>query len=161
MKLQKATFAAGCFWGVEASFRQIEGVVSAISGYTGGFVDNPSYEEVCSSGTGHAEAVELEYDPDKTSYEDLLDAFWKMHDPTSLYRQGADVGKQYRSAIFYHNSEQEAAARKSRDRLENSGRYDNTIVTEIVPASDFYAAEDYHQRYYEKRGLIPIFSGKK
>lgn len=146
--MEQATFAAGCFWGVEAAFREVDGVVETAVGYTGGEADNPTYEQVCTSKTGHAEAVRVEYDPAKVSYEQLLDLFWEMHDPTSLNRQGWDVGSQYRSAIFYHTEEQRQAAEQSKLRLEGKGR---KIVTEIVPADHFWPAEEYHQRYVEKR----------
>ena len=145
-----ATFAAGCFWGVEAAFRRVAGVIGAMVGYTGGSTVNPTYEDVCTGMTGHAEAVQLEYDPAKVSYEALLEVFWGMHDPTTLNRQGPDVGTQYRSAIFYHTPAQADAARLSRDREQ--GRHRRTIVTEIVPAEEFFRAEEYHQRYLEKRG---------
>jgi len=151
--MQIATFAAGCFWGVEAAFREIVGVASTRVGYTGGSFDNPSYRDVCSSRTGHAEAVEVTFDPAIVSYEKLLDVFWENHNPTTLNRQGPDVGSQYRSAIFFHDAQQEAAARASKERLESSGKYSREIVTEIAPASHFWEAEDYHQQYFEKRGL--------
>jgi len=151
--LQKATFGAGCFWGVEAAYRQIKGVVSTAVGYSGGAYDNPSYKDVCTGRTGHAEVVEVTYDPDRVSYDDLLKVFWDNHNPTTLNRQGWDVGTQYRSAIFFHTPEQEAVARASRDALDSSGKYRKPIVTEIAPASSFYMAEDYHQQYLEKRGL--------
>ena len=150
--MAKATFAAGCFWGVEAAFQQVTGVKSTIVGYTGGTFENPSYEDVCTGRTGHAEAVEIEYDPAVVLYEKLLSVFWKIHDPTTLNRQGPDVGTQYRSAIFYHNSEQKEGAITSKESLEQSGFYKRPLVTEIVPASKFYRAEEYHQRYLEKRG---------
>jgi peptide-methionine (S)-S-oxide reductase len=150
---EKATFAAGCFWGVEAAFRQVPGVLRTAVGYTGGQTKNPTYENVCSDGTGHAEAVEVEYDPTRVSYDQLLDVFWNEHDPTQLNRQGPDVGTQYRTAIFFHSPEQRAAALASKAALEKTGRYRRPIVTEIVPASEFYRAEDYHQQYLEKRGL--------
>jgi peptide-methionine (S)-S-oxide reductase len=150
---QKATFAAGCFWGVEAVFRQVPGVVDAAVGYTGGKLANPTYEDVCSDRTGHAEAVQVEFDPTLVSYDRLLDVFWENHDPTTKNRQGPDVGTQYRSAIFFHDADQEKAAAESRDRLEKSGRFRRPIVTEIVPASTFWRAEEYHQRYLEKHGL--------
>jgi peptide-methionine (S)-S-oxide reductase len=150
---QKATFGAGCFWGVEAAFRQVEGVTSAAVGYSGGSFENPTYQDVCSGTTGHAEVVEVEYDPGKISYDALLDLFWEIHDPTTLNRQGPDVGAQYRSAIFFHNREQKSAAAASKETLQGSGRYRGPIVTEIAAASQFYRAEDYHQRYLEKRGL--------
>jgi peptide-methionine (S)-S-oxide reductase len=149
----KATFGAGCFWGVEAQFRQIRGVTSTAAGYTGGTLDNPIYEDVCSGRTGHAEAVEVDYDPERVSYEDLLEVFWNNHDPTTLNRQGPDVGTQYRSAIFFHSREQEAAARASKEELGQSGRFRSAIVTQIVPAKTFWRAEEYHQQYLEKRGL--------
>ncbi|HXY07072.1 MAG TPA: peptide-methionine (S)-S-oxide reductase MsrA [Terriglobales bacterium] len=151
--MAKAIFAAGCFWGVEATFRQLAGVISTRVGYTGGTLANPTYKDVCTDRTGHAEAVEVEYDPSKLSYEKLLDVFWENHDPTQLNRQGPDWGTQYRSAIFFTSPEQEAAAKASKERLEKSGRYTKPIVTQIVPASTFYEAEDYHQQYLEKRGL--------
>ena len=151
--METAIFAAGCFWGVEATFRQVEGVVSTRVGYTGGTVANPTYEQVCSGKTGHAEAVEIEYDPSEVSYEQLLNVFWENHDPTTLNRQGPDVGAQYRSAVFFNNPEQETAARASRDKLQQSGKYKRPIVTEITPASEFYKAEEYHQQYFEKRGV--------
>ena len=151
--MEKATFGAGCFWGVEAAFRQVEGVVSTAVGYMGGSLKNPTYKDVCTDTTGHAEAVEVTYDPAKVSYEELLKVFWQIHDPTTLNRQGPDVGTQYRSAIFFHGGEQEAAARASKERLEKSGAYKRPIVTEIVPAGEFWQAEEYHQQYLEKRGL--------
>jgi peptide-methionine (S)-S-oxide reductase len=151
--MAKASFAAGCFWGVEAAFRQVEGVLSTAVGYSGGHSENPSYEEVCSGRTGHAETVLVDYDPSRISYDRLLDVFWENHDPTQLNRQGPDVGEQYRSVIFFHTPEQEAAARASREKLEKSGRYRRPIVTQIEPATKFYRAEDYHQQYLEKRGL--------
>ncbi len=151
--MPKATFAAGCFWGVEAAFRQVEGVVATRVGYTGGIFPNPTYKDVCSDGTGHAEAVEVDFDPSKVSYEELLDVFWENHDPTTLNRQGPDTGTQYRSAIFFHTPEQETAAKASKEKLERSGKYRSRIVTEITPAPVFYPAEDYHQQYLEKRGL--------
>jgi peptide-methionine (S)-S-oxide reductase len=148
-----ATFAAGCFWGVEAAFRQVPGVTATRVGYTGGTTTNPTYKQVCTDRTGHAEAVEVTYDPARVSYDDLLRVFWENHDPTQRNRQGPDVGTQYRSAIFYHDPEQEADARASQERLERSGAHKRPIVTEIVPAGPFYPAEDYHQQYLEKRGL--------
>ncbi len=147
---QRATFAAGCFWGVEASFREIEGVVRTSVGYTGGNTVDPTYEQVCSDGTGHAEAVEVWFDPTVVSYGDLLNAFWSIHDPTTRDRQGWDFGSQYRSAIFFHDAEQENLAIASRD--ERQSARSRSIVTQIVPASTFYDAEDYHQRYFEKHG---------
>jgi peptide-methionine (S)-S-oxide reductase len=151
--MAKATFAAGCFWGVEQAFRKIPGVLSATSGYTGGTAKNPTYKEVCTGRTGHAEAVELEFDPSQVSYQQLLAAFFQTHDPTTPNRQGPDVGTQYRSAIFFHDAEQEAAARDAVKTLEKSKLYERPIVTQIVPASDFYRAEEYHQNYLEKNGL--------
>jgi len=150
--MEKATFAAGCFWGVEEAFRQVKGVVSTAVGYTGGSFNNPRYEDVCSGKTGHAEAMEIEYDPSRVSYDELLTVFWENHDPTTLNRQGPDIGTQYRSAILFHTPEQKAAAIASKEKLQNSGRYKNPIATEITPASQFYRAEDYHQQYVEKRG---------
>ena len=150
---QKATFGAGCFWGVEAAFRQVPGVVDAAVGYAGGTTENPSYREVCSDRTGHAEVVEVEYDPEVVAYERLLDVFWANNDPTTPNRQGPDVGTQYRSAIFFHSPEQEAAARASKEQLDRSGKLRRPIVTEITPAPTFYRAEEYHQRYLEKRGM--------
>lgn len=150
-KTEKATFAAGCFWGVEAEFRRIKGVVATSVGYCGGNAKNSSYEEVCTGRTGHAESVQVEYDPSKVSYEGLLKVFWKIHDPTTLNRQGPDIGTQYRSAIFYHNEEQKQAAIKSKEELQK--KYKDKIVTEIVRAAPFNRAEEYHQRYLEKRGL--------
>jgi methionine-S-sulfoxide reductase len=151
--MAKASFAAGCFWGVEAAFRQVEGVLETAVGYSGGRTENPTYESVCSAKTGHAETVEVEYDPAKVKYEQLLDVFWENHDPTTVNRQGPDVGEQYRSAIFFQTPEQEAAAIASKESREKSGRYERPIVTEIKPASTFYRAEEYHQRYLEKHGL--------
>jgi len=151
--MAKATFAAGCFWGVEDVFRHTPGVTSTRVGYAGGHTSNPSYHDVCSDSTGHAEAVEVEYDPAQVSYEQLLQAFWQNHDPTTLNRQGPDYGTQYRSAIFVHDTEQEAAARSSKEALEASQRFSRPIVTEIVTAPEFWEAEDYHQQYFEKRGI--------
>jgi len=147
-----ATFAAGCFWGPEARFRRIPGVVDAAVGYMGGHVKNPTYEMVCSDETGHAEVVQVSYDPSVISYEQLLDAFWNMHDPTTPDRQGFDFGSQYRSAIFCHDEKQRAAALASKKRLDEAGQFGDPIVTEIVPAGPFYRAEEYHQRYLEKTG---------
>ena len=151
--MAKATFAAGCFWGVEAAFRQLPGVIATRVGYTGGKTNNPTYKDVCSDETGHAEAVEIEYDPAKLSYDKLLEVFWENHDPTQLNRQGPDWGSQYRSAIFFHWPKQEAAANESKSKLEKSGAFGKPIVTQIVPAPTFFEAEDYHQQYLEKRGL--------
>lgn len=151
---QVATFGAGCFWGVEAAFRQVKGIRATEVGYTGGHFRDPSYKDVCTGRTGHAEAVRVEYDPAEISYDDLVDVFWTCHDPTALNRQGPDVGTQYRSAIFFHTAEQEAAARASKARQQGSGRYRRPIVTEIEPAVEFYRAEEYHQQYFEKRGRV-------
>ena len=151
--MAKATFAAGCFWGVEDAFRQVEGVTSAAVGYTGGTAKNPSYKDVCTGGTGHAEAVEVEYDPARVSYSQLLDVFWKIHDPTTLNRQGPDFGTQYRSAIFFHDAEQEAEARRSKAALEKAGVWKRPIVTQIAPAGEFCRAEEYHQQYFSKQGI--------
>jgi peptide-methionine (S)-S-oxide reductase len=148
-----ATFGAGCFWGVEADFRQISGVVATQVGYEGGHTENPSYRDVCSHTTGHAEVVQVEYDPARVSYDDLLKMFWENHDPTQVNRQGPDVGDQYRTVIFYHTSEQQAAAQASKERLEAEKKYRRPIATQIVPAETFYRAEEYHQQYLEKRGL--------
>ena len=151
--MAKATFAAGCFWGVEATFRQVPGVISTRVGYTGGDFSNPTYQDVCSSRTGHAEAVEVEYDPAKLSYDKLLEVFWENHDPTQLNRQGPDTGTQYRSAIFFHTPEQESASKESKAKLEKEHRFQKPVVTQIIPAVTFFPAEDYHQQYLEKRGL--------
>jgi peptide-methionine (S)-S-oxide reductase len=151
--MEKATFGAGCFWGVEVAFRNTPGVTDAAVGYSGGHTQNPTYRDVCAGDTGHAEAVEVEYDPAKVSYDDLLEVFWENHDPTQVNRQGPDVGEQYRSVIFFHTPEQKALALASKERLEKSGRFRRPIATQIVPAAPFYRAEDYHQRYLEKRGL--------
>ncbi|MDB5075336.1 MAG: peptide methionine sulfoxide reductase [Chloroflexi bacterium] len=151
--MEKATFGAGCFWGVEATFREVEGVTATRVGYLGGTFKNPTYRDVCSGRTGHAEVVEVTYDPEKVSYDDLLKVFWENHDPTQLNRQGPDHGEQYRTAIFFHSPEQEAEAQASKQRLEQAGRYRKPIVTQIAPATEFYEAEDYHQQYLEKRGL--------
>ena len=148
--MEKATFGAGCFWGIESQFRQVKGVTSATVGYSGGALVNPSYEDVCSGETGHAEAVEVIFDPDVVSYDQLLDVFWSIHDPTTLNRQGPDVGSQYRSAIFTHDPGQDAAAKASKERLQTTIGPGREIVTEITPAAVFYRAEDYHQQYIEK-----------
>ncbi|OGH96559.1 MAG: peptide-methionine (S)-S-oxide reductase [Candidatus Melainabacteria bacterium GWA2_34_9] len=150
--MEKATFAAGCFWGVEAKFCKIDGVVLTQVGYTGGYKENPTYEEVCSDLTGHAEAIEITFDPEKISYKELLEVFWNIHNPTTVNRQGLDIGSQYRSAIFFHNEEQQKLALKSKKELEESSRLDKPIVTEILPAAKFWRAEEYHQQYYEKTG---------
>jgi peptide-methionine (S)-S-oxide reductase len=149
---KKATFGAGCFWGVEAAFRQLEGVTKTEVGYEGGNLENPTYEDVCSHKTGHAEVVEVTYDPEQVSYEELLGVFWGKHDPTQMNRQGWDVGDQYRSVVFVHDDEQRDAAERSKAELEASGRYRKPVVTAIEPAQTFYVAEDYHQQYLEKRG---------
>lgn len=151
--MEKATFAAGCFWGVQATFEQIDGVVATQVGYTGGTLANPTYHDVCSGTTGHAEAIQIEYDPTRVSYETLLDIFWKNHDPTTLNRQGPDVGTQYRSEIFYHTPEQDRLARESKEQMNSSGRFRRPIVTNITAASVFYPAEEYHQNYFAKRGI--------
>ena len=150
--MDKATFGAGCFWGVEAEFRKIKGVTSTAVGYMGGIMENPTYEDVCTDRTGHAEVVQIEYDPSTVSYEKLLDVFWDIHDPTQLNRQGPDVGTQYRSVIFYHTEEQKALAQKLKENLQDSGKYKGEIATEISASSTFYRAEEYHQKYYEKHG---------
>ncbi len=150
--MDKATFAAGCFWGVEVAYRRIPGVTTTRVGYTGGEIDNPGYESVCTGQTGHAEAVEVTFDPARVGYDDLLEVFWAVHDPTQRDRQGPDVGSQYRSVIFTHGPEQEDAARASLERLAAANPYRGEIVTEIAPAGPFYMAEDYHQQYLEKRG---------
>jgi peptide-methionine (S)-S-oxide reductase len=152
---EKATFGAGCFWGVEHAFRQVKGVKGTTVGYAGGHTENPSYQDVCSHTTGHAEVVQVEYDPAEVSYLQLLELFWNAHDPTQLNRQGPDVGTQYRSVIFFHTPEQEAAARTSKEKLGADGRFRRPIVTQIEPAPTFWRAEDYHQQYFEKRGLAP------
>ena len=153
MATDKATFGAGCFWGVEATFRNVPGVTSATSGYAGGTTQNPSYEDVCSDDTGHAEVVQVEFDPERVSYGELLNVFWANHDPTTLNRQGPDRGTQYRSVIFYHSPEQRTAAEESKAAMDKSGRFRRPIVTQIEPAPTFWPAEDYHQRYLEKRGM--------
>jgi peptide-methionine (S)-S-oxide reductase len=147
-----ATFGAGCFWGIEAAFRRLPGVVDATVGYSGGHTADPTYQDVCTDETGHAEVVQVTFDPAKLSYEQLLDAFWQMHDPTQKNRQGPDFGSQYRTAIFFHSPEQEAAAKKSKAALDSSGKLKRPVATEISPASTFYRAEEYHQKYLEKRG---------
>jgi peptide-methionine (S)-S-oxide reductase len=150
--MQKATFGAGCFWGVEETFRQLKGVVSTAVGYEGGTLEKPTYRDVCTDETGHAEVVEVTYDPDVISYDKLLETFWHSHNPTSLNRQGPDIGSQYRSVIFYHSPEQLKAAKTSKEKLQKTG-YKSLIVTQIVPAESFWIAEDYHQQYLAKRGL--------
>ncbi|CAN5831034.1 peptide-methionine (S)-S-oxide reductase MsrA [soil metagenome] len=149
----KATFGAGCFWGIEAAFRQVPGVVSTEVGYMGGTVDEPGYRQVCTGRTGHAEVVQVTYDPERLSFDDVLAVFWDIHDPTTRDRQGPDVGTQYRSAVFVHDDDQEKATRRSIDELEAAGRFRRPIVTEVTPAATFWSAEDYHQQYLEKRGL--------
>jgi len=149
----KATFAAGCFWHVEDLFRKVKGVSSSTSGYTGGAMPSPSYEDVCTDRTGHAEAVQVEYDPEQVSYDELLKVFWENHNPTTLNRQGPDIGTQYRSAVFYHDPEQEKAAKEYMKNLQES-MPEKKVVTEITPAKEFFKAEEYHQRYFEKQGLI-------
>jgi peptide-methionine (S)-S-oxide reductase len=151
--MEKATFGAGCFWGVEAEFRNTPGVKATAVGYMGGTLDNPTYQDVCSDRTGHAEVVQVEFDPAEVSYEQLLEVFWSAHDPTQLNRQGPDFGSQYRSVIFTHSDEQEAIAEASKQSLDQGGRYEKPIVTEITPAPTFYRAEEYHQQYLQKRGL--------
>ncbi len=151
--MERATFAAGCFWGVEEVFRKVKGVVSATVGYTGGHFENPTYKDVCTGKTGHAEALEVEFDPALVSYEELLAVFFENHDPTTLNRQGPDVGTQYRSAVFYHTPEQMKAAQAVKEKFEQGRRFKRPIVTEITPASTFYRAEEYHQRYFEKCGI--------
>ncbi len=148
---KKATFGAGCFWGVEAAFRQIRGVREATVGYSGGTLANPTYKQVCTGRTGHAEVVQVEFDPGEVSYDDLLAAFWQIHDPTQRNRQGPDIGTQYRSVIFFHDADQQAAAEASKEKVQAHTK--KPVVTEIVPAAEFYPAEEYHQRYYEKHGL--------
>lgn len=151
--LEKAVFAAGCFWEVEETFRKLPGVISTQVGYTGGKTQNPTYEDVCTDTTGHAEALEITYNPEKITYKELLEIFWNNHNPTTLNRQGPDIGTQYRSAIFYHSDAQKNEAEKSKLQLEKSGKYKNPIVTQIVPAGEFYPAEEYHQKYLMKKGL--------
>jgi peptide-methionine (S)-S-oxide reductase len=160
MDMQTAAFGAGCFWGVEAEFRQLKGVTDTAVGYMGGTVKNPTYQDVCTDRTGHAEVVQVHYDPEQVTYEELLRVFWENHDPTTKNRQGPDVGSQYRSVIFYYSPEQEAAARKSKDEMDRSGRFKRPIVTEIVAAPEFWPAEEYHQRYLEKRGLAHCHLGE-
>lgn len=152
MRMEKATFAAGCFWGVEDAFRRVPGVISTVVGYSGGSKPHPTYQDVCTGRTGHAESVQVEFDLAVVSYEDLLGVFWSVHDPTTLNRQGPDIGTQYRSAIFYHSAAQEAAARSSKQKLGSSGRFGRPIVTEIQPVSEFWRAEEYHQQYFQKSG---------
>ncbi len=150
--MEKATFGAGCFWGIEHAFRKVAGVIEAPVGYAGGITPDPTYEQVCSGQTGHAEVVEVEFDPAKVSYEELLEVFWTIHDPTTLNRQGPDIGTQYRSVIYFHSAEQEKAAKDSIAALENGDRFRNPIVTELAPIDTFYMGEDYHQHYFKKQG---------
>ncbi len=152
MTIEKATFGAGCFWGVEETFRPLPGVISSAVGYAGGLKDNPTYEDVCRDDTGHAEVVQVEFDPSVIGYDRLLEIFWSSHNPTTLNRQGPDVGKQYRSVVFYHSPEQKALAEAGKAALEKSGRHARPIVTQIEPAPTFWRAEDYHQKYLQKRG---------
>jgi len=151
--MAKATFGAGCFWGVESAFRQVKGVTDAAVGYMGGTLANPTYKDVCTDRTGHAEVLQLDFDPAQISYEALLRVFFEIHDPTTLNRQGPDFGKQYRSVIFFHDAEQESAAQKVKGEFDQSGRFSRKIVTQIAPASEFWRAEEYHQRYFEKHGM--------
>ena len=152
--MEKATFAAGCFWGVEARFQQLPGVIETAVGYEGGSLDSPTYQQVCTDRTGHAEAVEIDFDPAKITYRQLLDEFFALHDPTQLNRQGPDWGTQYRSAVFFHSPEQEKTARETIARLTAENRFPKPIVTQVVPAEAFWRAEDYHQKYLEKRGML-------
>ncbi|HPA49377.1 MAG TPA: peptide-methionine (S)-S-oxide reductase MsrA [Methanofastidiosum sp.] len=152
--MEKATFAAGCFWGVESAFCQVEGVISTTVGYSGGNTKNPTYEEVCTDKTGHAESVLIEFNPELITYEKLLELFWSIHDPTTLNRQGPDIGSQYRSIVFYHSEEQKNMAIYIKDKLEKSKRFSRKIVTEIIPSTVFYKAEEYHQKYFQKHGLV-------
>ncbi|MDA0262069.1 MAG: peptide-methionine (S)-S-oxide reductase MsrA [Proteobacteria bacterium] len=152
--MTKATFGAGCFWGIEAAFRKVPGVSDAKVGYAGGSKDQPTYEEVCTGQTGHAEVVEVEFDPAQVSYDELLEVFWQIHDPTQVNRQGPDVGTQYRSAIYFHDAEQQTATAASKDKQEGSGRHNRPIATEVTPAQEFWPAEEYHQRYFEKMGRM-------
>ena len=150
--MELATFGAGCFWGIEAALRKVDGVTEAVSGYAGGALENPTYEDVCTGTTGHAEVVQVEFDPEKVSYQELLQVFWAVHDPTTLNRQGPDIGTQYRSAIYYHSMDQESLARQSLASKEESRTFRDPIVTEITEYSEFFRAEEYHQRYFERRG---------
>jgi peptide-methionine (S)-S-oxide reductase len=153
MDMALATFGAGCFWGVEETFRKLPGVLNTAVGYMGGTKENPTYEEVCTDKTGHAEVVQVEFDPEQITYADLLDVFWNNHNPTTLNRQGPDVGTQYRSVIFYHDETQKKLAEESKQALDRSGRFKNPIVTQVEPATTFWRAEEYHQRYLQKRGM--------
>ena len=150
--MEKATFAAGCFWGIETAYRKLEGVLDVAVGYEGGSIENPSYQDVCTGQSGHAEVVEVNYDPEKISYDELLDVFWNIHDPTTLNRQGPDIGTQYRSAIFFHSDDQKRKAELSKSSKQSAGTYPDGIVTEITPHKTFHRAEEYHQRYFEKMG---------
>lgn len=154
-QLETATFGAGCFWGVQYRFAQVDGVVDTAAGYMGGTVDHPTYHQVCTDRTGHTEVVQVRYDPARVSYQELLDLFFAWHDPTQVNRQGPDVGRQYRSVVFYHTPEQEAAARATKERLAGAGKYTRPIATAIEPASTFWRAEEYHQNYYIKKGITP------
>jgi peptide-methionine (S)-S-oxide reductase len=162
VKTEKATFAAGCFWGVEAAFRTVDGVLDAQVGYTGGKTEHPTYQEVCTGRTGHAEAIEISFDPEKISYETLVGLFFRLHDPTQVNRQGPDIGTQYRSAVFFHSPQQQAVAERVKSALNAGGNYKKPIATQIVPAAPFHRAEEYHQRYFEKNGgpACHIFQGR-
>lgn len=151
--MKQVIFAAGCFWGVEYAFRKLDGVIGTEVGYSGGRTENPTYKEVCSGSTGHAEVVRVEYDPQQITFKNLLDTFWEIHDPTSFNRQGLDIGEQYRSAIFYFDEDQRMMAEKSKQVLNDSGEYDSEVVTQIEPAGRFWRAEDYHQKYYDQGGI--------
>ncbi|MGB6041812.1 MAG: peptide-methionine (S)-S-oxide reductase MsrA [Pirellulales bacterium] len=151
--MDKATFGAGCFWGVEAAFQDLNGVLETAVGYSGGPTDSPNYQEVCTGTTGHAEVLQIQFDPERISYEQLLEVFWNCHDPTTPNRQGPDIGSQYRSAIFFHSPQQEELALQARQRLETNGKFDRPVVTQIEAAGPFWRAEEYHQRYFEKNGL--------
>jgi len=151
--MEKTTFGAGCFWGIEYSFNKVPGVLEAPVGYSGGSLENPTYQQVCSGQTGHAEVVQVKFDPNKVSFQELLEVFWNIHDPTTLNRQGPDVGNQYRSAIFYHDEVQKEIAEKSKQSLDSSKSFDDPIVTQIIPAPKFYKAEEYHQKYFKKQGF--------
>lgn len=160
MKIEKATFGAGCFWGVEEAFRSLPGVIATSVGYAGGTTENPGYEDVCAGDTGHAEVVQVDYDPELVPYAKLLDIFWQSHDPTQKNRQGPDIGSQYRSVIFFHTPEQERIARESMKHLVDSGRLPQPLVTELQPAPAFYRAEDYHQEYFKKHGVLKFLTGR-
>jgi peptide-methionine (S)-S-oxide reductase len=160
MRIEKATFGAGCFWGIEEAFRNVRGVLSTNVGYAGGHTDDPTYEDVCVGDTGHAEVVQVDFDPDQIIYEELLEVFWGAHDPTQKNRQGPDVGSQYRSVIFYHTPEQMKAAENSRKKTDMSGRHSQPVMTEILPAPEFFPAEEYHQEYFKKHGVLKFLTGK-